>query len=79
MRACVYYATVFDFMSARMFFIMGAGGRRFCVYARKCMRKFVGVLCASIMYLDNATASLYQEQLTGIPMHTARQGTRGEE
>lgn len=58
---------------------MGAGGRRFCVYARKGMREFVRVLCASIMYLDNATASLYQEQLTGIPMHTARRRTRAPE
>lgn len=40
------------------------------------MREFVRVLCASIMYLDNATASLYQEQLTGIAMHNARRSTR---
>lgn len=37
----------------------------------------VSVLLTSIMYADNATASLYQ-QLTGIPMHTDvdREGER---
>lgn len=43
------------------------------------MRALVRVLRASIMYLDNAAASLYQEQLTGIPTHRERQRMRESE
>lgn len=44
-----------------------------------CVCVLVRVLRASIMYLDNAAASLYQEQLTGIPTHRGRQRMRGKE
>jgi len=43
-----------------------------------CVCLLVRVLLASIMYLDNAAASLYQ-QLTGIPMHTEEDRERREE
>ena len=42
-----------------------------------CVCVLVKVLHASIMYLDNAAASLYQ-QLTGIPTHRGRQRMRGK-
>lgn len=44
-----------------------------------CVCVLVRVLRASIMYLDNAAASLYQEQLTGIPTHRERRRMRGNE
>lgn len=44
-----------------------------------CACALVRVLRASIMYLDNAAASLYQEQLTGIPTHRERQRMRGQD
>lgn len=40
-------------------FIMGSEWSEFCVDAHESMRAFVRVLRASIMDLDNATASLY--------------------
>lgn len=49
------------------------------VYVCMCVCALVRVLRASIMYLDNAAASLYQEQLTGIPTKNPRQRMREEE
>lgn len=46
------------------------------VYECMCLCALVRVLRASIMYLDNAAASLYQERLTGIPTQSPRQRIR---
>lgn len=67
MRLCVHMSkskSEFDFMSVCMF-LLCERVLRVCVYVHECMCAFVRVLRASIMYSDNATASLYQEQLTG--------------
>lgn len=61
--------SVFGFMRRRTFSLCEREAAVW-VYVHECMRAFVRVLRASIMYLDNATASLYREQLTGLPTQT---------